>query len=268
MTGAIAASVRDARKAIGWTQAELAVRAGLSRTMITAIEAGRINLTMASAGAVLDELGVRVRVQLEAPFLAARERQREPVHARTIGYVGRRLTASGWQTRNEVEIGDPSSRGWIDLLAFEPGSQALLVIEVKTEIHDVGAIDRQLARYERQAWAAARSFGWQVSRTCGLLVVVETVENDLRLTMNRDYLAQAWPMRARDVPTLFADPSLARPTGRRAVFMVDPLSRRRAWAIPTRVDGRRSVAPYADYADLARRLVRRPSGSRGTESRV
>jgi hypothetical protein len=44
--------------------------------------------------------------------------------------------------------------------------------------------------------------------------------------------------------------------------MIDPLSRRRDWLRPTRLDGRRTRAPHEDYAAVARRLARSP-GPRG-----
>jgi hypothetical protein len=44
--------------------------------------------------------------------------------------------------------------------------------------------------------------------------------------------------------------------GGRGLALIDPSSRRRAWLIRTRLDGRRSPAPFADYADAARRLGR------------
>ena len=39
--------------------------------------------------------------------------------------------------------------------------------------------------------------------------------------------------------------------------MIDPSSRRREWLIRTTVDGRRSAAPYVDYADFMRRREER-----------
>ena len=47
----------------------------------------------------------------------------------------------------------------MDLLAWHPATGLLLVIEVKTELHDLGANERQLNWYEREAWAAARRLG-------------------------------------------------------------------------------------------------------------
>jgi len=40
----------------------------------------------------------------------------------------------------------------------------------------------------------------------------------------------------------------------RAVAMIDPLSKRNVWLRSMRVDGRRSKAPYSDYADFMRAI--------------
>jgi putative molybdopterin biosynthesis protein len=52
--------VRERRTALGMTQAELAERAGISRTAVTAIEGGRLVPSVAAALAIADVLGVTV----------------------------------------------------------------------------------------------------------------------------------------------------------------------------------------------------------------
>ena len=65
-------------------------------------------------------------------------------------------------------------RGSIDVLAFEPVSGALLVVEVKTVITDVGATLMVLDRKMRHARALAATRGWH-ARTLGrILVLPET----------------------------------------------------------------------------------------------
>jgi hypothetical protein len=46
------------------------------------------------------------------------------------------------------------------------------------------------------------------------------------------------------------------PVWGRGLAVVDPTSKRRDWLRATRVDGRRSPAPFRDYGDAARRLGR------------
>lgn len=56
-------NIRALRKMRGMTQAELAARAGVERTSITNIEAGRQMLTVATINAIAGALGYAVRVQ-------------------------------------------------------------------------------------------------------------------------------------------------------------------------------------------------------------
>ena len=70
--------------------------------------------------------------------LAGRREQNDLVHAACAGYVARRLGRAGWHVLLEVEVGDGRGRGWIDLLAFRESDRSLLIVEVKTEIIDVG----------------------------------------------------------------------------------------------------------------------------------
>ena len=67
----------------------------------------------------------------------------DPVHARCSAYVDRRLGASGWATAREVEIVHGRTHGWIDLLAFDRRTGMMVVIEIKTRLEDIGALERQ-----------------------------------------------------------------------------------------------------------------------------
>ena len=132
-------------------------------------------------------------------------------------------------------------------------SGALLVIEVKTEIHDFGRIQRTLAWYERRAWSVARDRGWVVRRSHGALLLLATDAVDARLRENCHLADEAFPGRVVDLVALTNDPADAAPVAR-SLGMIDPLSRRHDWLRPTRLDGRRARAPYEDYASVVRRL--------------
>lgn len=57
-------AVRQARRQRGWTQAELARAAGVSRATVARIEAGQ-GVAMASLVAVAEALGLKVSVSVE-----------------------------------------------------------------------------------------------------------------------------------------------------------------------------------------------------------
>ena len=150
-----------------------------------------------------------------------------------------------------MEIGGDRSRGWIDVLAYHPQTGWLLIIEIKTEIHDLGAIERSLGWYEREAWLAAERLGWRARRSMGCLLLLATTVNDVRIDANREPFVIGFPVRARDLVAFIQDGVEPAITGR-AVAMIDPLSKRTGWLRPLRLDGRRSMAPHADYAGFMR----------------
>jgi hypothetical protein len=205
---------------------------------------------------LLVAMGARLVLDASAPFLF-NPRQRDVVHATCTTHVARRLERAGWHVATEVEIGDGRSRGWIDVLAWHPASGALLVIEVKTELRDLGAIERSLNWYEREAWAVARRLGWRPRRITGCLLLLATEAVETRLRENRDALARLFPGRARELANLAAEGGVDPSRPRRGLALIDPRSRRTLWLRPSRVDGRRTPAPYVDYADFVRQAAPR-----------
>lgn len=221
--------------------------------MIARIEAATVNISIDVASRVCDALGVQVDLSFRTPFIAERA-QRDAAHAQCTGYVQRRLAGAGWLVEREVEIVHGRSHGWIDLLAFDPRSRTLLIVEIKTEIDDLGRIERTLGWYRREAWASARRLGWRPARTATWLLVLATEVNDERIRANRDGLAAAFPGRAPEAQAALSRQAASPP---RALALIDPRSRRKQWLIRSRADGRRSLAPYPDYAGFMRRSSRR-----------
>jgi transcriptional regulator with XRE-family HTH domain len=249
--------VRSARFAIGWSQRELGRRAGLAQTAISRLERGLpTGLCLDDLERIATALGGTFRLMFDAPFLADRARQRDRVHARCVAHVASRLRRLGWIVETEVEIDGRNGPGWIDVLAFHVASGTLLVIEIKTEIHDFGRIQRTLAWYERRAVSAARDRGWVVRRSHGALLLLATDAVDARLRENRHLADEAFRGRAADLIALTTEPSAFAIPRARSLAMIDPLSRRHDWLRPTRLDGRRVRAPHEDYASVVRRLGR------------
>jgi transcriptional regulator with XRE-family HTH domain len=264
----VGAGIRDVRRRLGMTQRQFAEAVGLSQSYISQIERGEargipFDLLILVCRALGARLVCDVRLPPAAALAAAGalaadrrghgsgDRQLDAAHARLQAHIVRRLEALGLLVATEVPIGNDRWRGFIDILAFDPRTGVLFVIEVKTEIHDLGAVDRQLGWYEQEARAAARRLGWAPRNVVSALIVLATEANEARIRDNRDALARTYPIRARELAALLG--GAARPApgpGRRALAMVDPRSRRRDWLRPTRIDGRRSPAPYHDYADF------------------
>jgi transcriptional regulator with XRE-family HTH domain len=245
---AIAAAILQARRARRWTQRRLSAVSGVSQAMVSQVERAQVmDLPVATAIRLLNALDVRVELRLVAPTAVAAP-VRDRAHARCVGYVARRLSNAGWLVATEVEVGDERRRGFIDLLAFHPTERILLVVEVKIDLDDIGAVDRQLSVYERCAWAAAHTLGWRPRALTSALLLLVTDANDRRVTEHRSYLDRRFRIRASAFRALLADPHRPPERGDRCLAMIDPRTRRARWLMPTWLDGRRNAARYKDRA--------------------
>jgi transcriptional regulator with XRE-family HTH domain len=249
--------VREARLLVGWSQRELADRARTSQATIWRIEAGRAKaLDLALVARVLTALGIRSALDLDGRHLADRRRQQDGVHARLTGYLARRLARVGWRTATEVPIGDPVPRGWIDLLGYRPVDRSLLVEETKTQLDDLGALQRSLAFYEREATAAARRLGWEPRRSVVVAVLLDTDAVARRIRDARDLVAVAFPAPVHTLRSWIEDPASPPPCGW-SIATADPAARGATWLRPIPLGVRGRPAVYVDYADAASRLLTR-----------
>lgn len=247
--------LRATRIRLDVTQTELARVGDVTRAYVSAIELGRANATIDVVERIARALGLELEIGARAPVVID-TRQRDVVHARCSAHVHRRLRALGLDCQREVEIAHGRSHGWVDLIAFDRATGTLYVIEVKTALADIGAVERQLAWYARAGQDLARQRGWRVRqvRAWLLLLASEQVERSIRA--NREVLRVAFPIRAVAMRRQLAagQPGAADPeTIGRGLALIDPSSRRREWLLASRADGRRGLAPFRDYADAAAR---------------
>lgn len=255
----------EGRALRGLTKSDLAERSGVSRQMVAVVERGSANPTLDVVAALFDGVGLDVDLTFRGAIAIGGPRQRDAAHAVCSGYLQRRLEAAGWITAREVRIEDGRYLGWIDLMAFHRSTGTLLVIEVKTRLEDLGAIERALDWYDRSALNVARRLGWAATRRAAWLICLASDEVDDRLIVTRSALAAAFPSRAPNMRAVLDDPAAARLD--RGLALIDPRSRRRSWLIRARIDGRRSAAPYLGYADFMTRqraVARRRPRSTGT----
>ena len=250
MRQALAGICRARRLDLDVTQRELAASLGISRSHYAAIESAQGNPTIDLVDRIGQALGLHLDLIASPDVTVLRARVRDAVHARCSGYVTRRLTAAGWLVLREVEIADGRLRGWIDIVAYDPRNRTLLVIELKTVIDDIGRLERQVGWYERNV-ASVVPAAWTPSRRCRWVLVLATAEVDQAMAHHRDVLATAFPARATEMRATLAG---AEPRSGSGLALIDPRSRRRDWLIPSRVDGRRTPAPYQDLRAAIRSL--------------
>ena len=262
----LAKVIRDARRLVGWSQAELASRAGASQAALSRLETGRnASLDLDSAGRFLAALGMTGDLTIRDMHLRDRERQADAVHSVMNGFIARRLERLLWLPVLEVQIGDLVPRGWIDLVAYREADRSLLVEETKSDIPDMGGLQRTVSFYQSMAWQVARGLGWRPTRVAVLVVVLDSETVAGRLADNRETVTRAFPERPGDFAAWLSDPG--KPAPRRwALGTCDPASRERVWLRPTTLGSRRRPPAYRDYADAAARLVDRRGNRREERS--
>lgn len=244
---------RRTRTALGWTQQTLAEKAGVSQSQVSRLESGDLDaVSIHELTATLDALDVRVTLTLDGPFITRPRFVKDAAHARCIAYIAARLERAGWETRLEVEVQGRRSHGWIDILAHNRAAAAIVVVEVKTILDDVGGAQRQLGWYEREAWAVGRAAGWRFHRVGAALLLLATEDVERRLTEHAALLQRAFPVRGTRLGEWLNAPGEHLPGS--GLALLDPRSRRRNWLLSTQADGRRTALPYRDYADFMLRV--------------
>lgn len=222
----------------------------VSQSAIAAIEAGaggRIETLEGICGALGGELVLDVRL----PFAGDGPRQADRGHARCVGSIRRLLEDAGHTCATEQEILDGPWRGWIDLVGYKASLRRLVIVEFKTELHDAGALDRQVSRYVRLCLAVARRHDWSVEEIVVIAVVLATTANDAFLIANRQVLGTAFPVRGRSAVSCLLDSD---PVRGRMLLMLDPRRRGRRSLLRSAADGRRTPAPYGDYRSFVTAL--------------
>jgi len=250
-----AATVVDLRRAVRLTQRQLGALVGISQSVVCDIEAARQpELSLQRFEGLIRAMGGRLRIDIDRPFIDESARLDDLVHARCCLSAAHRLERLGWEVETEVEVGGDRSRGWIDILAFHPVTGSLLVVEVKTEIHDLGQLERRQGWYEREAPRAASRFGWRPRRVASAVFVLSSNANDEALKAAKPMIDRVFSRRARELQSAIDRGEVC---DGRGIAMVDPRSRRMEWLRPLKIDGRRRPAPYRDYRDCLQVISRR-----------
>jgi transcriptional regulator with XRE-family HTH domain len=200
-------SLRVIRRSRGQRQVDVAQAAGVSQTLISAVERGHGQHlaveTLARMFAALDadiDLVVRYRGGTLDRLLDER-------HAATVAAVVSALGARGWMTAAEVTFNHYGDRGSIDLLAVHPATRTALVVEVKTEITSAEETMRRLdVKVRLSAGLARERFGVPVTRAVPLLAVLDSTANRSRAARLAPLIDPAFPNRAVDLRRWLASP--------------------------------------------------------------
>lgn len=169
----LGAAIRLLRYRRGLRQADVAQRAGMSRSIVSMVERGKaseLSVTMVRrvAGVLALPLGWDLGWKR-----ADLDRLRDARHAALQNEFKRLLERHGWEVRAEVSFNRYGERGRIDLLARQPLAHVLLVVEIKSSIVDVQDLLGALDVKERVARAMAREMGWVAAPAVPGVVIAE-----------------------------------------------------------------------------------------------
>lgn len=208
---ALGALFRLVRIRRGLRQRDVGRQAGLSDAIVSRIEHGQFgsitHMTLERVAGVL-EIRLDYRARWHAGDL---ERLAGRDHSLLVEQFAGRLRSAGWETRSEVTFAIWGDRGSVDLLAWLAAVRSLLVVEVKTEIVDVGETLRAFDVKIRRAEAIAASVGWESpSLISAALVVAESRTNRRRISAHAQTFRGVLPDTGRELRALLGG-HLARP---------------------------------------------------------
>jgi transcriptional regulator with XRE-family HTH domain len=199
--------VRAERRRRRLRQADVAVRSGLAQQTVSKVERGQCgNLTLQLIRVVCAALEVQVRL---TPRSSGPEPDRllDARHAGLVDAVVRRL-GTQWAAIPEFSFAHFGERGAVDVLAWHAAARALLLVEVKTELHDLQATLRSMDVKSRVVpGLAARQRGWQ-ARCVGSILLLPDVSSCRRaVARHAAMLAAAMPARTLEVRRWVREPS-------------------------------------------------------------
>ena len=216
------------------------------------------------------ELGVELRLRSRDGNVDQLVNSRHAALAEAV--LGWLVGMGGWTVRPEVSFNIFGERGVIDLVAWHAASQVLVVIELKTEIVDVGEVAATFDRKIRLARQAVAGLGWQPARIGAALVVADSATNRRRVLAHRATFRSALPDGMLSLRRWLKRPAVAAPQALRALAFFSNIhsrDRRSGFASIRRVrrartgageHGRRAVTGTGSP-----RTVRRPSLHPGGE---
>jgi transcriptional regulator with XRE-family HTH domain len=201
-------TIRVIRIKRGWRQLDLADRCGLSPSTISRIERGHPGtFSLNAIRAVASALDVRVDLM---PRWRAGDLDRllnakhSALHEIVAQWLGKQ--APDWILAPEVSFAIRGERGVIDIIAWHPGRQALLVIELKTDIADVTELIGTLDRKRRLAREIVADRGWRPRTVSAWVIVAPGRTNRARVAAHRSVLRAAFPIDGRSMPGWLTDP--------------------------------------------------------------
>ncbi len=187
-------------------QKDLAAKAGVSPSVISRIERGRLELiplgTLRRVAQALDAtLDLRLRWNGEAL-----DRLLDQAHADLVETLVQRLRAAGWVTEVEVSFAIHGERGSIDVMGYHGQTGIVLVAEVKSVVPDSQATLAGIDRKARLAPEIARGRGWDCRGVARVLAIGDSATSRRRIQRLGTTYRLALPAGGREVGRWLRNP--------------------------------------------------------------
>jgi transcriptional regulator with XRE-family HTH domain len=202
--GRVFRTVRQRRRL---RQRDVAAAAGVSDVLVSRIERGQASRV--ALHTIRRIVGVlEIEVSLVARWRGGElERLQARRHSALAEAVIARLSAFGWEVRPEVSFSIFGERGVIDVLAWHPATQTLLVIELKTEIVNVGELLGALDRKARLAPRISADLAWRPATLALALIVADSSTNRRHVRAHARTLRAMLPADGRRLRGWLAKPT-------------------------------------------------------------
>jgi transcriptional regulator with XRE-family HTH domain len=192
--------VRLARIRKKWRQEDLALAAGVSRTLVSRVERAHLeDVDFGVIRRIAAQLDIRVELRGRSRAIDL-DRVTNARHSGLadflVGWFGQ---YPGWLLRAEVSYSEFGERGVIDLLCWHAPSRSLLVAEIKTELLEFGELLAKIDAKERLAWKTATRFGWKPVSVSTCLLVADSTTNRRRAAAHASLLRTSVPGGAREL---------------------------------------------------------------------
>jgi transcriptional regulator with XRE-family HTH domain len=215
-------AVRAIRHVNAWRQADLAQRAGVSRSAVARVEAGQLG-SMSFAQVEAIALATGGQFGLDFRWRGADlDRLLDEDHASLEDELAALYRRGGWdEVVVEATFAEAGERGSIDVFAWHRATGIVAVNEVKATVPDAGNTLAGVDRKARLAPIVARRRGWTCRAVARILVIADTRTARRRVARHETLFRGAFPMRSREVRAWIDRPELPAAAG--ILFLpVDP----------------------------------------------
>lgn len=192
--------LRAVRQRRGLRQSDIAATIGVSQSVISRLERGRLeSVGLGALRRVAMELDVSISIA--ANWHGGQgDRLLDRAHAAIVDHVIQTLKELEWEVMPEFSFNHFGDRGSVDVLAWHPVHRVLLVIEVKATLTDLQDLLVSLSRKLRVVPDIVRkSLGWDADHVARIVIVAGTAANRSIVARHAATFVASFPARSREI---------------------------------------------------------------------